>query len=172
MRGAWWESDNGGRKFRIIPRSTTGPRMVHTEKVGSMAKQKHYSMRIPKLKEKKAAGSKITGKTIGKFHDFTISGELTESKTGLGKSRVLLQIRQSDEKKWRVSTTLAYAHAVDVPLRILAGVGGVRQPFGTAIHRRAACVTDSDTQRLPPTLRRFQNFIASAGSIFHSLPSL
>ncbi len=114
MRRAWWESDKGFRKFQIIPQSTAGPRMVHAEKVGSMATEKHYSFRIPKLKGKKAVGSKVTGKKIGKFHDFTIFGTLTESKTGFGKRRVLLQIRQSGEKKWRVSTTLSYTHGLDV----------------------------------------------------------
>jgi hypothetical protein len=61
-----------------------------------------------------ATNSKVTGKVLAEVEGLTITATLQKAK-GLGKNRLWIQIRQNAKpKRWRVSTSLAYARSLDV----------------------------------------------------------
>ena len=61
-----------------------------------------------------ASSSKVTGKVLAEVEGLTISATFKKAK-GTGKNRLWVQIRQNRKpKRWRVSTTLAYARSLDV----------------------------------------------------------
>jgi hypothetical protein len=65
--------------------------------------------RFPRLEH-----PKVGGEIIGKFNGFTIYGTIRKAKKEYSKNRILIQIRQSEPKGFRVAESLAYTRAVDV----------------------------------------------------------
>jgi hypothetical protein len=63
---------------------------------------------------KMATNSKVGGNVLAEVEGLTITVALQKAK-GSGKNRVWIQIRQNVKpKRWRVSTSLAYARSLDV----------------------------------------------------------
>ena len=58
--------------------------------------------------------TKITGKSIWSKQGFNIYLKSKKSKTGKGKDRVWIHIRQTKPKKYRVAANLSYTQGVDI----------------------------------------------------------
>jgi hypothetical protein len=59
------------------------------------------------------ADGKVTGRILGEMEGIQVTAKLQRAKR-TGRDRIWFQIRQRDDKKWRVSATMSYARALDV----------------------------------------------------------
>ena len=57
---------------------------------------------------------KVHGTLVGTVQGITVTAALKKPRTGNGKERLWIQIRQNNGKKWKVYTTLAYARSLDI----------------------------------------------------------
>lgn len=57
---------------------------------------------------------KVIGSPVARFHGLDIYATLQPSKTGKGKERIWIQVRQADPKQWRIAASLCYVNGLDV----------------------------------------------------------
>jgi hypothetical protein len=57
---------------------------------------------------------KVTGAPIARFHGLDIYATLLPSKTGKGKERIWVHVRQAGQKQWRIAASLCYVNALDI----------------------------------------------------------